>query len=135
MNITKDIIADLIPLYLSGDCSEDTKRAVTAYIADHPEFAEQIRQIAASNLPPYTPNPLSMSDELKTLKRTRSLLHRQKYFMAFAIFFSLLPFSFLYTNGRIYWLFIEAPINALVYESIGVILWIVYLMSRRIVIK
>ncbi|MFZ4619304.1 MAG: hypothetical protein ACOYNS_02000 [Bacteroidota bacterium] len=131
MNITKDIIADLIPLYLSGDCSEDTKRAVTAYISENPEFAEQIRLIASTDLPNDPANPLNASDALKTLKRTRSVLQRQKYLMAFAIFFTLLPFSCLYTNGRIYWLFIEAPVSALIYESIGVIFWIVYLISRR----
>ncbi len=135
MNITKDIIADLIPLYLSDDCSEDTKRAVTEYIAEHPDFAEQLRKITAASLPPDPANPLTANDEMKTLKRTHTLLQRQKYLMGFAFFFSLTPFSFLYTDGRMYWLFLEAPVSASIYAGIGILLWILYVVSRRSINK
>ena len=46
--------------------------------------------------------------------------------MGLAIFFSLVPFSFLATSERIYWLFRESPTSALIYGAIGIGLWAVY---------
>ena len=39
MNVTAEIITDLLPVYLSGEASEDTRALVEAYFRDHPEFA------------------------------------------------------------------------------------------------
>jgi hypothetical protein len=50
--------------------------------------------------------------------------------MGLAIFFSLVPFSFLATGERIYWLFRESPASALMYGVIGIGLWGVYFGMR-----
>jgi hypothetical protein len=51
--------------------------------------------------------------------------------MALAIFFSLVPFSFLVTSERLYWLFRESPGSAVAYAVIGVALWGAYFLMRR----
>ena len=131
MKITEDIINDLLPLYLSDECSDDTKRAVSEYLAVHPEFAENVRGISTAALPTDFAAELTANDEMRTLKRTQSLIRRKTYLMAGAIFFSLIPFSCLYTNERLYIFFIESPRTALAYGTVGVIFWIFYFLDQR----
>ena len=53
------------------------------------------------------------------------------YLMAFAIFFSLAPFSFSWTGGRVWWLLRDAPSSALVYAALGVVFWVIYTVQRH----
>ncbi len=131
MKITESIINDLLPLYLSDECSDDTKRVVTEYLAAHPEFAEKMRGISDTKLPNDFAAKLTANDELKTLKRTQQLIRRKTYLMAGAIFFSLIPFSCLYTNERLYIFFIESPRTALAYGMVGIIFWVTYFLNQR----
>ena len=40
MKVTRDVVTDLLPLYLSGDASDDTRRLVDDFMTTDPEFAE-----------------------------------------------------------------------------------------------
>lgn len=131
MKITENIITDLIPLYLSDECSDDTKRAVTEYLAAHPDFAEKVRSISNADLPNEFAVKLTVNDEMRSLLRTQQLIRRKTYLMAGAIFFSLLPFSCLYTNERLYILFMEAPKTALAYGMIGIFFWVIYYLNHK----
>lgn len=125
MNITKDVVSDLFPLYTANECSADTRVLVEEYLRHHPQDAAELRQILSTPLP--GPVPFSKNlDEMKALQKARRLVRRRSWLLAFAIFFSLSPFSFLHVAGRTYWLFIESPKSALIYGTIGAVLWIVY---------
>ena len=50
--------------------------------------------------------------------------------MAFAISFSLAPFSFVWTSGRVWWLLRDAPASAVVYAALGVMFWVIYAVER-----
>ncbi len=39
MEITRDVILDLMPLVLAGEASNDTSRLVEQYLEQHPELA------------------------------------------------------------------------------------------------
>ena len=39
MNVTRDVIYDLLPSYFAGDASDDTRALVEAYFETDPEFA------------------------------------------------------------------------------------------------
>ena len=70
MNVTRDIIADLWPLYESGEASADTKVLVEEFLAADPEFARTIRteptlEAAVTIVP---------DGETAALKRTRDLV-------------------------------------------------------------
>jgi hypothetical protein len=39
VNVTRDVIYDLLPAYFAGDASDDTRALVEAYFATDPEFA------------------------------------------------------------------------------------------------
>jgi hypothetical protein len=130
MTITRDIINDLLPLYDAAECSSDTRTLVDEYLQAHPEFTRK------APTPPVIPAPSSVSgtlnkeNELSALMRTKRLLRRRTFIMAFAIFFSLAPLSVLHTGGRTYWLFVESPSTALFYAVIGVLFWIGYFVAQ-----
>ena len=129
MNITKEVILDLLPLYYSDECSKDTKLLVEEFFKTNPEFERQAKRMQ-NPFPGPIPQSLKKEDELRALSRTRSWLRWRSYVMAAAIFCSLVPFSFLYTHGRIYWLFAEAPGSATIYGILGILFWGVYVIMK-----
>jgi hypothetical protein len=131
MTITKDIITDLLPVYLSGDCSTDTKRLVEEYLRTDASLAAEVQRMRTTPLPAMSAPDAGRSDELRTLKRTKSLLNWRSALMAFGFFFTLAPFSVLHINDTTYWFFIEAPRAAAVYGIIGLISWIGYFLLKR----
>ena len=131
MNITRDIIIDLLPLYVSGECSPDTKQLVDKYLKDHPDLGQRAQEIAANPLPAAIPRQLKNGDEIKSLKKTRKRLKVRSVILAFALFFSLVPFSFGKIDGRSFFMIMDSPNIAIAYGSIGIGFWIVYFMMRR----
>jgi hypothetical protein len=131
MNVTKNIITDLLPLYYAEECSEDTKRLVEEYLQKNPEMKEQAKYFSQNPLPNQGPQHLTNNDEMKSLKKTRRLLKWRSSVMALAIFFSIAPFSFAYVQGKFYSMISESPVSALIYGGIGICFWITYFVVKR----
>ena len=130
MNITKDIINDLLPLYVVNECSADSRALVGDYLRQHPKEAAELLRIMSTTVLRTAPLAARL-DEMESLRRARRLVRRRAWLMAPAIFFSLAPFSFAYTGGRTYWFLLEAPKAALVYGALGVVFWIAYFVVRH----
>jgi hypothetical protein len=129
MNITKNIINDLIPLYFANECSADTRALVEEYLQHNPEQAGELRRIINTPVPGPVP-PAKNLDEVRAFRQTRRSLLRRSWLMALAIFFSLAPFSFFSADGRSWWFLRDATASALVYAAIGVGFWILYAVER-----
>lgn len=74
MEITKDVILDLLPLYLSDEVSEDTRNLIEVYLESDEELSALVKQSAAMELPGDIPVSLTDEDKMKTFKKTRWLL-------------------------------------------------------------
>ncbi len=74
MEITKNVILDLLPLYLADEVSEDTRTLVENYLDTDKELADLAKQSAAVELPGDIPVSLTEEDKMKTYKKTRWLL-------------------------------------------------------------
>lgn len=131
MNVTEDVIMDLFPLYQSGEATNDTKQLVDEYLRSHPEFERRAHESQRVHLPHLVSGPDMKNSEQRALVRTKRLLRIRGTILAFAIFFSLAPFSFLHTEGRSYFLFTESPRSALAYGVVGVCFWIGYFFMKR----
>ena len=129
MNVTKNVIADLFPLYAENECSPDTRALVEDYLRNHPQDAESLRQVLSSPAPGAVP-PAKGLEEMESLRTARRLVRRRSWLLGLAIFFSLVPFSVLHTGGKTYWLFLESPKTALIYGTLGVASWIAYAATR-----
>jgi hypothetical protein len=93
MELTKDIIVDLLPVYLAGEGSADTRAAVEAHLATDAELRHTV--LAAG-----IPSPLfEMTDslpaslEMQSLNRTREQLGRKNFWLGFALIFSFAPLA------------------------------------------
>jgi len=129
MNVTKEIITDLFPLYAANECSKDSRALVEDYLRENPREAEELRRVMSTSALGSAVR-LPESEEVRTLREARGRVRRLSWLMGLAIFFSLVPFSFLATSERIYWLFRESPTSALIYGAIGIGLWAVYFGLR-----
>jgi hypothetical protein len=132
MNVTRDVIVDLLPLYLADEASQDTRALVKAYLEQDPELARLVAE-KPNELPfATTPGaPLSREHELKTVERTKTMLRAQRILLAAAMFFSLLPLAG-YQVGRHRWAMLsDFPAGAIACAVLAVATWVIYFVLRR----
>jgi hypothetical protein len=109
--ITRDVILDLLPLYLAGEASEDTARLVGRYLESDPELAEIVQQEAEFNLLDEIPVPMTKEKnmekfiETKKWLMTRTILLNLIMAVSFAVIFicmflTLLAGKYMETIGR-----------------------------------
>jgi len=63
--ITRNVILDLMPLYLAGEASQDTKELVEEYLEIDKELAEMAKQSTTFDLPKDVPVPLEKDQALQ----------------------------------------------------------------------
>jgi len=131
MKVTREVILDLLPLYLSGEASKDTTKLVEKFIESDPEFAKQVKGGSNNVFPNNVSSPHKKEIEMKSLLKTKKMIKLRSFLLGFSIFFSLVPFSFLATEEKTYWLLIEAPKSAMVYVVFAVIFWTAYFITRK----
>jgi hypothetical protein len=85
MQITKDIVHDLLPVYLAGDASRDTQAVIEAYLAEDPKLREIIAA-ARMDQPPPVEVPAGL--EQQSLQRARRLLNRKTLWLGCGVMFS-----------------------------------------------
>ena len=71
--ITQELIMDLLPVYFSGEASEQTREAVETYFAENPGFEQMARRMHAKILE-SAPVQMSPDHEARTLRRARITL-------------------------------------------------------------
>ena len=91
MKVTKEVILDLLPLYLAGEVSMDTRILVEKYLETDAELA----QIAAKSnelfQPDDSPVPLTTEDQMKAYLEAKRYMFRQN--LIWAIVIGLVLFS------------------------------------------
>jgi hypothetical protein len=97
MNVTRDVITDLLPVYFSGEASADTRAVVEEFFKQDPEFARLAQDKKSQAMLNPMPVNLPPEHEKITLARTKSLLYLRALFLSFAVLFSFLPLV-LYLN-------------------------------------
>jgi len=135
MEITKNVILDLMPLYLAKEASADTIKIIETFFKTNPDFAKKAMNKNV-NLESIDLNEtLDIGGEMVILQKTKKLVRLRSMIMGFAIFFTMLPFSFGGVPWDIYggtrWLLNEYPIFAVSFGVIGIGFWAAYLILQR----
>jgi hypothetical protein len=86
MEITRNVILDLLPLYLANEVSKDTRAIVEEYLETDPELADIAKQSAAVELPGNIPVPLTEEDKMKAYRKSRWLMFLVIVVLAFLMF-------------------------------------------------
>lgn len=136
MNVTREVILDLLPVYLAGEASPATRVLVEEYMKQDPELAQRIRLQWAENFSKVSPSALPPDLELRSLSRARRLIGLQRWLFGFGIFFSamLLSNEFSFEGGRLkefHFLLRDYPVEFGICLALGVACWSAYFFIRR----
>ncbi|RIK29149.1 MAG: hypothetical protein DCC56_13680 [Anaerolineae bacterium] len=129
MKITRDVVTDLLPVYLAGEASADTRALVEEFLKQNPEFA---KLIAKEERPLAQPSiQLQKETEMKTLEQTKKLLAKRSWYMGFAIFFTVLPLSIRGNEQGIYWMWAGDPMIPITSVAVAVFMWFLYARTNH----
>jgi hypothetical protein len=134
MKVTREVITDLLPAYLSNEASADTRTLVEEFFKQDPEFAELAKEKKSEELLAQLPStPLPKDHERDTLIRTKNMLKWRTHWLGMAILFTLMPLSCSFSsNWRLSWImFRDAPQAANIFVILAVISWIIFFRTRR----
>ena len=125
MNITRDVILDLLPLYLADEVSEDTRTLVEQYLANDPALTKLVEQ---SDIQPWyeVPVPLKKENEMKSFEKTKQLLTQQRVLMGFAIFSTLMLVAVRGGEDGIRWLWRDLPEVGWLVLFVSLVFWAAY---------
>ena len=130
MNVSRDIVKDLIPVYLAGDASADTRALVESYLKTDPELASDVTAARGMSLGlPATAPPTA---EKRTLDATRQLLKHRTSTLVVAMLFPVLPLTFAFRGTTItFFLIRDAPVIGIAWWVTAAIMWIWHVRLRR----
>jgi hypothetical protein len=133
MNVTREVIVDLLPVYLSGEASPATRSLVEEYMKQDAELAQRVRLQWADSFAKLAPPP---ELELRSLRRTHHLLALQKWLFGIGIgfFATALSFRFSSVGGHIqgpHFLLLDDPLAFAGCVAPGLACWIAYFIMRR----
>ncbi len=132
MNITRNVITDLLPLYLDGEASPDKQALIEEFFILDPEFAQLVQAEQKAHLPYLDlSTTLSKETEMVTLKKTKKLLLQRSLMMAFGILFLLWAVSVRFDSAGVVWMWSDTPVIAVIFLIIGLAFWAGYLITVR----
>lgn len=136
MNVTREVILDLLPVYLAGEASPATRALVEEYMKQDPELAQKIRLQWSENFAKVAPSALPPDLELRSLSRTRKLLGLQRWLFALGITFTAISATsqFSFQGGQItqfHFLIRDYPAQFGTCVVLAIACWIAYFSIRR----
>jgi hypothetical protein len=90
MEITRNVILDLLPLYLADEVSADTRTLVEKYLEADPELADVAEQSGAVELAEDIPIPLTKEDRMEAYREAKRIMLLRTVLLAAVISFLLL---------------------------------------------
>jgi hypothetical protein len=134
MNVTRQVVTDLLPIYFSGEASGDTKTLVEDYFRQDPDFERIAREAATplETMQAAAPIAASKKTEKRDLESVLWGLRRRQWLFGVSLFLTLAPLSFEFTRGHIVSLMVrDAPWHAAFSWSMAAVLWFLYFARPR----
>jgi hypothetical protein len=122
MNVTREVIHDLWPLYAADEASADTRALVEEFLRQDAEFADLLRGQGEESLLRNEVPKLSPDREAQALRRTKRLLHGRDWFLFFAIMFSCFAFGRIVSDTS----WDVSPANFIATATIAGLFWIAF---------
>ena len=89
MQITENIIHDLLPLYLAEEVSMETKAMIEDYLETDVQLAKMVEK---AKLVPQTADivePIDMDDEMRTFRKAQRKMLQEHMFVQYYVFLGL----------------------------------------------
>ncbi len=123
-NVTRDVVADLWPLYAAGEASPDTRALIEAFLREDREYAQTLADLSKERVPSPEPPPLAPDHELRTLARLKRRLAGPIMFLQLALIFSGLAFGALISDTS----FDVSPRRFIVTVVVAACFWAAFLV-------
>jgi hypothetical protein len=135
MNVPRDVILDLAPIYLTGEASAATRELVDDYLRTDPDLARWMTEQRVQTFDRLEATPPA-DLELRALRRVRTRLGLQRWMFGLGWFFLALALSveFRTERGRIvefHFLARDYPAAAVVCLVLMILCWGTYAALRR----
>jgi hypothetical protein len=133
MSIPREVILDLLPVYLAGEASPVTRAWVEEYLAQDPELADRVRRQHMESFShgalPSVPPEL----EMRALRRTRRVMTQLRWLFGIAMAFSAIAFALeiSFDPFRMRLLMLDYPAQLGACLAIGLVCWVAYFLLRR----
>jgi len=103
MNVTREVITDLLPVYLSGEASADTKVLVEDFFRQDPDFERIARRTATplETLRTAAPIAADPEQEKRDLENILWGLRRRQWLFGLSLFLTLVPISYYFNRGHV----------------------------------
>ena len=75
METNRNIILDLLPLYIAEEVSDETRLMIEEYLDSHPDMRAVIDRLKNNNLSGAIPAPQSQEKALKDYQRAKTALN------------------------------------------------------------
>ena len=122
MNVTREVISDLWPVYAAGEASADTRTLVEAFLRQDPEFAGLLQGRGEEGLLRHDVPRLPPDREAQALRRTKRLLHGWDWLLFMAMLFSGFAFGRIVSDTS----WDVSPVNFIVVATIAGAFWIAF---------
>jgi hypothetical protein len=131
MNVTRDVIEDLLTVCLAGEASRDSHALVDEWLLTDPELARRAAEAGRGELPPVMlPEPTA---EKRALSRTRRWLRGRMVLLGVAIYVTTLPLTVVFNSHGFRGLLIEDWSERIAVMTLAAALWVAFIaVSRRL---
>ena len=133
MNVTREIVKDLLPLYAAGEASAESRAAVEEWLRTDPELVRLAAELRDDGAPPPA-TPVTPASGRAALAATKALLRRRSWLFALALLFTGLPVSFAFdSSGVRFFMLRDAPLVSSICLAAALGLWIAHgVVTRRL---
>ena len=136
MTISRNVIQDLIPLYLADEASPDSRALIEKFLAGDSGLSAEVARLKSSSTNQTVTGGNFMSlpqdHEAQTLARTRSALAHRSWNLGLAIAFTLFPFSFIFAGGHVEWMLLrDVPSAAMASWAVAAGFWVGFVIHAR----
>ena len=129
MKITRDVVKDLLTVYLADEASPDTRVLVEEWLRTDPELARQAEQARGLDLPAVPALPQTI--EKRALDRTRRHLRWRSVLLGLTIYVTTLPFSITFNSAGYNGLLLDDWPERIVVATLAIVLWVIYWRMSR----
>ena len=124
-SVTREVISDLWPLYLSNDLSADSRRLIEEFLERDPAFAQSLKDASLDPLAAQQAPPLPPDHEMKTLERVKRRLWGYPMLLQLALIFSCLAFGRIVSDTS----WDVSPRNFIITVAVAGAFWIAFLVT------
>ena len=88
MEISRNVILDLLPLYIADEASPETRQLVEQYLEGDPELADISKKLSTSELISEVPKPINKEREMEVYEEAK--LQQRRYIITLVAVISVI---------------------------------------------